>query len=42
MRAGAVVVTSRCWSLEGVLRAEVVDLRAVVAESLRSSAWVRP
>ena len=30
MRAGAVVETSRCWSLEGVLRAEVVDLRAEV------------
>ena len=32
MRAGTVVATSRCWSLEGLLRAEVVDLRAEVVE----------
>ena len=38
LQAGAVNATLRCWSLEGVLRAEVVDLRAEVAEGLRSSA----
>ena len=38
LRAGAVVATSRCWSLEGVLRAHVVNFRAEVAEGLHSSA----
>ena len=32
LRAGAVVATSRCWSLEKVLRAEDVDLRAEVVK----------
>ena len=34
LRAGAAVVTSRCWSLAEALRAEVVDLRAEIAEGL--------
>ena len=32
------MANSRCWSLAGVLRAEIVDLRAEVAEGLHSSA----
>ena len=38
LRAGAVVATSRCWSLEEVLRAEVVDIPAEGVEGFHSSA----